>query len=158
MRISACFAVVALMTTTALGQTSAPGAPLPDLGSIKAIHVAGYDKMLGPDLQIAMCLMQKLQARAPFTFPDSPQEADVILTWTSSIPGGFSRQMWSSSPRIDATLAWPNGRVVWTARNRFRKSTTLWGASADIPCGLANGLVNKLLSDMEKQRSRAKRP
>jgi hypothetical protein len=132
--------------------------PLPDLGSVGAIHITGYNQMTGPDRDIALCLMEKLGAKGPFTFPDSPDSADAILTWTSKIPSEFSRHMWGRPPEIAATLAAPNGRVIWTGKNRFKKSTTLWGAHADIPCGLANGLVNKLVRDMEEQRKAPKRP
>ena len=135
-----------------------PSRPLPDLGSVTAIHINGYDKMTGPDREIAVCIMGKLGAKGPFTFPDSPDSADAILTWTSDIPSGFSRHMWGSAPKIAATLAAPNGRVIWAGSNRYRKSTTVWG-DHDIPCGLANGLVNKFVRDIEQQRRKAaKRP
>jgi hypothetical protein len=65
--------------------------------------------------------------------------------------------MWSIAPGISATLATPNGRVIWTGNNRYKKSTTVWG-DRNIPCGLANGLVNKLASDISKRQTSPKRP
>ena len=141
-----------------LGQTPPSAGALPDLGSVKAIHVTGFGAMTGPDRQIAACLMEKLAAKGPFTFPDSPDSADAILTWTSKLPSGFSRHMWGIAPRIAATLATPNGRMLWTGQNKYKKSTTVWGAYTDLPCGLANGLVNKLARDISQRQQPPKRP
>ncbi len=115
------------------------------LRDVRAIHIAGASQALGPDRRIATCLIDKLQALGPFTFPGTPTDADAVLTLESTIPSGAMRTMWGRSPEVRATLAQPDGAVLWKGENKYKKATTVWGGSTDIECGLANGLANKIV-------------
>lgn len=130
-----------------LGQTTPPS-----LAAVRSIHIAGMTDMLGPDRQVAACFVEKMKAQGPFTFPDTPESAQAVLTFTSKLPSGSSRVLWGKSPEVKAQLKTRDGQTLWTGANKYKKSTTAWGASTDIPCGLANGLVNKLVKDIQKTK------
>ena len=115
------------------------------LREVRAIHIAGQDQALGPDRKVGSCLVEKLRALGPFTFPGTSADADAVLTLESTIPSGAMRTMWGRSPEVKATLAQPDGAVLWKGENKYKKATTAWGASTDIECGLANGLANKIV-------------
>lgn len=141
--------VLAVTLALALGRAAVGQAPAAvTLGEVRAIHLAEYEALLGPDRQIADCLKEKLSAQGPFTFPETKDKADAVLTWTSKIPGGSTRVLRGRSPEVTATLTRTDGSLLWKGENTYKKGTTAWGASTDIPCGLANGLVNKLVKDM----------
>jgi hypothetical protein len=145
--------VLAVTLGLALGQAPVGQAPIRvTLGDVRAIYLAGYEQLLGPDRQVADCLKEKLSALGPFTFAESKDAADAILTWTSNFPSGSSRVLWGRSPQVKATLTRTDGSVLWKGDNKYKKGTTVWGASTDVPCGLANGLANKLVKDIANAR------
>ena len=61
------------------------------------------------------------------------------------MPSGVQRGLFGRSPEVRAVLTTPDGTVLWEGENKYRKSTTIWGGTTDIECGLANGLVDKLV-------------
>lgn len=145
--------LLALTLLTALAVPLAAQAP--SLDAVRAIHLAGQADALGPDRKIGACLIEKLQALGPFTFPEKAEEADAIMTLESSIPKGSSRVLWGRSPEVKAKLTDKAGAQLWAGSNKYKKATTAWGASTDIECGLANGLANKLvkaISDAKPKR------
>jgi len=136
----------------ALVASTLNASPPVSLSTVRAIHLSGQAELIGPDRQVAECLTQKLAALGPFTFPNAPDQADAVLTFTTHLPGGASRIIGGRSPSIKAELKGTDGTVLWSGENKYKKSTTAWGASSDIPCGLANGLANKLVKAIQQAR------
>jgi hypothetical protein len=124
--------------------------PVTKLGDVRAIHLVGQSESLGSDRKIGTCLMEKMREQGPFTFPEARDDADALLTFESSIPSGAKRGLLGRSPEVKATVKALDGTVLWRGNNKYKKSTTIWGGSTDIECGLANGLVNKLVKAIEK--------
>jgi hypothetical protein len=93
-----------------------------------------------------------MKERGPFTFASNPREADALLTLNNKIPGGAKRGLLGKSPQVSATLTTTDGLVLWHGQNKYKKSTTLWGGSTDIECGLANGLVDRLVKAIKEAR------
>jgi hypothetical protein len=116
---------------------------------IRAIHIAGYAEMIGSDRKVATCLMSRLQAQGPFTFPDAADAADAVLTLATKIPSGSSRVLWGRPPVVTATLR-RGQAVAWDGSNKYRKGTTAWAAGGDLECGLANGLANKIVKAIQQ--------
>lgn len=141
-------AVVCVASVSLLAQGPLP--PPPSRTAIRAIHIEGYQRLVGSERKVASCLMEKLGAQAPFTFPDSDTGADAILSLQSHVPSGGSRVMWGSAPTVIATLRTPDGATIWHGENKYKKGTTLWGTGKDMECGLANGLANKLVQGLTK--------
>lgn len=135
--------------------------PLPDadvradtLGDVRAIYIDGHAEAVGQDRKIGSCLMEKFKEQGPFIFPDAKDSADAVLTFQADIPSASRRGLLGRAPKITATLTGVDGAVLWTGENKYKKATTVWGGSTDIECGLANGLVNKLVKaiSLDKQR------
>ena len=122
------------------------------LGDVRAIHLVNHSKSIGSDLKIGTCLMQKMKEEGPFTFPEARDNADALLTFESTIPSGARRVLLGRSPELKATVTSLDGTVLWRAENKYKKGTTVWGASTDIECGLANGLVDQLVKAIEQSR------
>lgn len=119
-------------------------------GDVRAIHLVNHSESVGSERKIGACLMQKMKEEGPFTFPESRDNADALLTIESSIPSGARRVLLGRSPELKVTLTAMDGTVLWRGDNKYKKGTTVWGASTDIECGLANGLVDKLVKAIEQ--------
>ena len=121
-------------------QTSEPG---------NRLYIDGYDKAFPGNRWVADCLMDKLEESGAFTFQNSRESAEAILTLDVNIPGGSSRILWGKAPSVRLVVTGPDGSLLWKGENEYKKATTVWGAATDIPCGLANGIADKFVKAMQ---------
>ena len=147
--------VGALLATMVVWAPAAPHAQTATerLNQVRAIHLVDHAESLGSARKLGTCLMEKLQEQGPFTFPETRDGADALLTLESHVPSGVQRGLFGRSPEVRAVLTTPDGTVLWEGENKYRKSTTIWGGTTDIECGLANGLVDKLVRAIDDASS-----
>lgn len=115
---------------------------VPTLADVRVIHIAptGDARMT----KLAECLADKLTAGGRFAVAPTSEQADAVLHIIAKIPSGSSRVLWGKAPEVNARLLSKDGVQIWSGKNKYKKSTTMWGTGTDVECGLANGLAAKL--------------